>query len=378
MKIVEICPYDMSRPGGVQTHIRDLANWMRTQGHEVLILAPRTATSVDEAGLTSLGYARKIGFQGSQFEISYVPRKELARMTLEIREFGAELVHLHTPWTPLMAWQVWRALGLPTVATFHATIPEHDSRTFSTRLLFASAKYFLSRMQATIVPSVAPLFALSRLTDKGNILVLPPSINLADWRSAGLNGHKSTGEAKSILYLGRLEPRKGIDTLLKAWPVIAAKLPNTTLTIAGGGELERKVLSAQQAGDGRLIFVRQPDRKTALALAGNADLLLATAQYGESFGLILLEAMAAGVVPIAAANSGYATVMTDEGAELLVQPGDPNDLAQKTIALAKDAKKRKSFRRWGEQHASKYGLAKIGPEFETLFQHSIDPTCNGS
>jgi glycosyltransferase involved in cell wall biosynthesis len=371
MKIVEVCPYDMSRPGGVQTHIRDLSNWLRAQGHEVRILAPRTPTSLNEPNLTTLGHARKIGFQGSQFEISYVSRKDLNHTVAAMRDFDAELVHLHTPWTPLMAWQVWRALQLPSVATFHATIPEQDSKTLSTRLLFRTAKYFMSRTGATIVPSTAPLAALSHLNDRKKITVLPPSIDLSDWRNAGLNGHKSNGDAKSILYLGRLEPRKGIKTMLNAWPLIAHALPHAVLTIAGGGEMEAEVLAAQKASDGRLVFIHQPDRKAVLALAGNADLMLATAEYGESFGLILLEAMAAGIVPIVAANSGYTTLMTGQGSTLLYQPGDTHGLAQKTIALAKNAKERQAMQKWGREQAENFGLEQVGPKFEQIFERAI-------
>jgi phosphatidylinositol alpha-mannosyltransferase len=372
MKIVEICPYDMTRPGGVQTHIRDLSNWLRGQGHEVMILAPKPTQDVSEPGLRYIGAARDFGFQGSHFEISLASRRDLAMIQAEMADFGADIAHIHTPWTPLMVWQVWRKLALPSVATFHATIPEQDSKTLATRLLFRTARYFMQRLDATIVPSTAPLATLSALADGQEIAVLPPSIDLTDWHKAGQDATKSTGPEVSLLYLGRLEDRKGITTLLAAWAVIAAALPKARLTIAGAGEREDAVQQALQHSDGRLQFIRQPDRQAALALAGQADIFLAPAQYGESFGLVLLEAMAAGAVPVAVANCGYATVMTGPGADLLVPPGDAGGFAAKVIGLAGDPARLQTLRDWGYAHADSYGLDQVGPHFEALFQKAIN------
>jgi len=371
MKIVEICPYDMARPGGVQTHVRDLAAWLRGRGHEVLVIAPRTRMQITQPGLIGVGTARSIGFQGSHFEISLASPMEIARVRRKLAVFGAEIVHLHTPWTPLVAWQVWHALGLPSVATFHATIPERDSASRGSALLFRAARYFMQRVETTIVPSTAPLAALERHAKGANIMVIPPAISLDDWRLAGEKRPLLRTGDISVLCLGRLEERKGIDTLLAAWASIMMLRPEVHLTIAGAGVLEGRVSAAAKNSHGRITFIHQPDNATAQALAAKADLLIAPAEYGESFGLVLLEAMAAGAVPIAAANKGYATVMTGKGQNLLVPPGDAAALVASVTALADDADQRARFQTWGRDHAARYDIDEIGPEFEAVFQHAL-------
>ncbi len=371
MKIIEICPYDMARPGGVQTHVRDLSRWLGENGHEVLMLAPKSAPPYSEAGLRQIGVARSIGFQGSDFEISLARRREIFRLKHEIGDFGGELVHLHTPWTPLIAWQIWRNLGLPSVATFHATIPDQNRRSLGTWLLFRAAGYFMRRLDATVVPSSAPLSALRAHAGGRALTVIPPAINLTAWKEAGDSGRKSKTARVSILCLGRLDSRKGIATLLQAWTIIARSLPAATLTIAGSGKLEPEVIAAVRRAQGRITFVKQPDRATALQLAGAADIFAAPAEFGESFGLVLLEAMAAGAVPVAAANPGYLTVMTATGRDLSFPPGDHAAMAEKIITLANRPDLRATYRDWGRAHALTFDLDHIGPKFEALFRQVL-------
>lgn len=368
MKILEVCPYDMSRPGGVQTHIRDLSAWLTSQGHEVRIIAPRPKSPINLPDLIPLGYAHKIGFQGSQFEISLAGRGAIRSLKHEMARFGAQIVHLHTPWTPLLAWQVWRSLELPTVATFHATIPDADNRTLSSRFLYLTAGHFMRHIQATIVPSLAPLQALAPYANGCEIKVLPPSVDLTDWRQGANNGSKFGNEKISLLFLGRFEHRKGIETMLKAWHNVAQRMPNAHLTIAGSGVLQSVVEKTTTQSAGRITFVPQPCRQTAIRLMQNADIFIAPAEYGESFGIVLLEAMAAGAVPVAAANAGYKTVMTGPGADLLFPPSDAPALAEKIVALAQGPDLRARLRKWGSRHCQTYELSQTGPQFQAIFQ----------
>lgn len=123
MKIVHVTPYAMSRPGGVQSHIRDLCAWCEAEGHDTRIIAP-PGDGPTAPNVIPLGHARDISVHGTRFELTRARRSDIAATARTLRQWGAEVVHLHTPWTPLLAWQVWRALALPTVATFHATLPK--------------------------------------------------------------------------------------------------------------------------------------------------------------------------------------------------------------------------------------------------------------
>jgi phosphatidylinositol alpha-mannosyltransferase len=360
MKIVQLCPYAMDRPGGVQRHVRDLSTWLTAQGHETRIVAPPEPgrQAARTGALTELGRSRSLSVHGTAFELAYAGPGAVRRVARDLRDWGADVVHMHTPWTPLLVWQVWRALRLPTVTTIHATLPSIDSPALVDRYIRWAARYFLTRTQATILPSEAPLPLIARLAPGTRALVLPPAVDLSDWRALDTPRPGRTG--LSLFFLGRLEARKGVADLLAAWDRIATTLPQATLTIAGDGALRDMVATSTTP---RLSLVGRPDDAAARSLMARADIFLAPAAYGESFGIVLTEAMSAGAVPIAAANAGYASVMTGDGASLLVPPGDSAALADRILSLAADFAERTRLRDWGRAHAAQFDIANVGPEY---------------
>ena len=297
MKIVQICPYDMTRPGGVQRHVRDLAAWCTREGHETRIVAPPPPRGrpSQEGNLQTLGRSRMIGAHGTGFEISFAAPWSVSGLARRLRGWGADMVHLHTPWTPLLAWQLWRALRLPTVTTIHATLPRPDAKGLTDRYIRRAACHFLTRSEAVVVPSKAPLEMLRTLKPELNATVLPPTIDLSRWREAGQT--RNTSDTLHIVFLNRLEERKGVAILLNAWTRAKVQLANAKLTIAGDGPLQEEVRAAAEA-DPSIQYVSGLDDADARTLLASADLFAATAPYGESFGLVLTEAMSAGAVPV--------------------------------------------------------------------------------
>ena len=152
--------------------------------------------------------------------------------------------------------------------------------------------------------------------------------------------------------------------------MIARALPGARLIMAGGGALA-PMLQKACADLPRAAIRPRPDDATARKLVAGADLLLAPALHGESFGLVLIEALAAGCLPVAAANPGYATVLTGPGADLLVPPGDAAALARKVIALAQDAEARAALLDWGRARAATLDIAAQGPAYEQLYRDVI-------
>jgi len=370
MKIVQLCPYDMARPGGVQRHVRDLSAWLAAQGHETRIIAPPAPgqRANRQANLIEAGRSRELALHGTAFELSLAGPSRIRRLRRELRGWGADLVHMHTPWTPMLVWQVWRGLRLPTVTTIHATLPSLDGTSLIDRYIRRAARHFLTHSQACVVPSAAPLPLLRQLLPQVNAQVLPPAIDLSDWRASRV-ARPAAGGTVSMAFLGRLEARKGVDVLLDAWQRLAPRHPGLHLSIGGDGALRDRVLAAVAAdASGRLRYVGRPDDAAARALVAGADLFVAPAPYGESFGIVLAEAMAAGAVPIAAANAGYASVLSGPGADLLVAPGDAAALAAKIEQLATGAVRRNKLRDWGMDHAEQFDVAQAGPKYLRLFQ----------
>lgn len=367
MRIVQLVPYDMDRPGGVQRHVRDLAHWLTCQGHVTRIVCPpapggRAGTQGD---ITRIGRARMLGAHGTRFEISWAAPREIRALAADLQYWGADLVHAHTPWTPMIAAQVMRALRLPVVATVHATLPRPDAAGLTDRYIRRAARRILPRCAEIVTPSSAPQAMLRALLPNLRPVILPPAIDLAPWAAA--SAPRDPG-ALSLVCLGRLEPRKGVGVLLDAWPRIAAALPDAHLTIAGDGPLRAQVAAAPGP---RLTHAARPTDAEARALVGHADILLAPAPYGESFGLILAEALAAGALPVAAANPGYASVLTGAFADLLALPGDPGALADTVIALGSDAARRADLRALAPAHAASFDIAAQGPAYLDLYRRAL-------
>ncbi len=367
MKIVQICPYDMTRPGGVQRHVRDLAAWCTAQGHETRIVAPPPPgqRASRRGNLVTLGRSRLTGAHGTGFEVSFAAPWSVSALAQELRGWGADLLHLHTPWTPLLAWQVWRSLRLPTLTTIHATLPRPDATGLTDRYIRRAARHFVARSAAVVVPSEAPLEMLRKLTPSLDAIVLPPTIDLSPWRENARS--RSTEDPLHFVFLSRFEERKGIAVLLDAWKRAKPRLDDARLSIAGDGPLRDQVRAAAQA-DPSILYIGNLDDQDARALLASADLFAAPAPFGESFGLVLTEAMAAGAVPVAAANPGFQSVLTGPGAACLVPPGDAGAFAEKLVVLGTESDKRAGLAGWALDHSRSFDVATVGPRYLDLLK----------
>jgi len=371
VKIVQLTPYAMSRHGGVQTHIRDLSHWLRKQGHDVRIVAPPGQSTVPSAdGVTELGSVRDIAVHGTKFELTRASRADLKACVEDLRSWGAEVCHLHTPWTPMLPFQVWRALGVPGVATFHATLPDSAGFDPLAWALRRSAHWFTRRLSGIVVPSKAPQdqWRANGVTPLPKIL--PPTVDLSGWRAA--RDAAIPSEVFTTVCMGRLEERKGTATLLAAWQEVETQRPDARLTIAGDGPCKPVLLQqTRDLGLTNVTFVPPPSDAEARSLIAQADVFAAPAHHGESFGLVLIEAMAAGTIPVAADNLGYGTVLTGPGAELLVPPADVKALAGKLLAIASQPTLQTRLERWARAHADTFDVRHQGPAYEAFLHGAL-------
>lgn len=377
MRIVQVSPYAMERRGGVQNHVRDVAGWLAAAGHDVTIVAPGPGGGGEGGAIgmgdgvrfLPLGHPITIGLSGTRFEVTWVSGGALREAARILDAATIDVVHLHTPFVPLLPARLWRALRRPVVATFHATLPPQD------RLLAAVlgpiARLQRDRAGASIAvsPSAARLLEPARADRPVDILA--PAIDLAPWRAAGAAapGRDPTRPAR-VLFLGRFEARKGLDVLIAAWPEIVRRGGSSPpeLIVAGGGELARQVEALAAGGPGRVRIVPTPDDAEARRLVAAADLMVAPAPWGESFGLVLVEAMAAGTPVVAAANPGYAGVLTGVGAACLVPPGDAAALAERVAALLGDPARLAELGAWGRDHVTQFDVARIGPRLVEIYR----------
>jgi phosphatidyl-myo-inositol alpha-mannosyltransferase len=369
MKIGIVCPYNMfTYAGGVQEIVINLQKQLNARGHNVKIITPRPRDHSQDAasGYILVGRSTKmntpfntmadIGFEVSGDEIEAVLEKE---------QF--DLLNFHEPWVPILSRQILSRSNAINVGTFHAKIPESLFSKSFMNTVGPYTKSILSYIHSFTAVSEAAAEHLRTLT-KDHIEIVPNGIELSNFE--GLN--KQNSAKKSILYLGRLEKRKGVEYLISAFAKLRQDFDNVELIIAGNGvksDYLKRVVDQYEVPDVSFIgFV--PEEKKAQLMA-DADVFCSPAIYGESFGIVLLEAMAVGTPVVAGNNSGYASVMTGKGRLSLVTPQSTEDFAHKLELMLFDEEVRNIWLDWAKNEVKKYDFTVIADKYEQAYQKSF-------
>ncbi|HVE74133.1 MAG TPA: glycosyltransferase family 4 protein [Mycobacteriales bacterium] len=327
MKIGIVCPYTWDVPGGVQAHVRDLADTLLQMGHEVSVLAP-----VDEPEETQLpsyvvpaGRAVPVPYNGSVARLVFGPLS-LARTRRWLREGTFDVLHLHEPTVPSLSLLACLIARGPIVATFHtATARSRALQVFGTALQPA-----LERLTGRIAVSPAARRVVVEHLG-GDAVLIPNGVQVAHFTDATpLPGRP---EAPTVVFLGRIdEPRKGLAVLLEALPELVRLVPDVRLLVAGPGDVEqvREAVPASLRGRVELLgLVAEKDKARVLA---SGDIYCAPNTHGESFGIVLIEAMAAGAPVVASDLEAFRRVLDDGRTGVLFPVGDARALA---VALAR-------------------------------------------
>ena len=370
MRIVQVCPYDPDRHGGVQRNMHALASALAARGHQTLIIAPGVPLP-GQTGIWRLGAMRSVAFAGTRFEVTWAAAGELDRTVAALHDWRPDVVHFHTPWDPLMPWQLFRRLDVARVATFHDTPPPGLTGAVLRGLFKLLSRVLLARLDGAIAVSAAPLAHLRPGASGVVPVVLPPVTDLAPFLAID----KVATARPTILFLGRLEPRKGVQVLLEAIFLLAsgkvalhAVQPPPRFVIAGDGDLQGAVRAAQaRLGTNWIEIIPAPSREHQLHLLSEATLAVSPALYGESFGIVLAEALASGTPIIGANNAGYRTVLTGQGESLLVPAGDAMALARRMTELIGNAAEREALSAWGRHHARQFDVNKRIGDFEAFY-----------
>ena len=356
MKVLQVCPYDFARPGGVQRHVRDLSRALSAAGHAVTIAAPGPG---DTAGVHYIGSRRPWSMHGTGFELTWASRAAIEKLAAG----SFDVVHVHTPWVPFMPWQVLTRLAplaRARVATFHDTPPHNVSGEMQRALYKVLSRRLSHRLDAMIAVSASVERHLRARAECARYC-LPPCIDLGPYSAVT---RRDGGSA--ILFIGRLEPRKGVLLLIEA----LARLPGATLTVCGDGPQRAAAEALARAKGATVKFTGALDDAGKLALYREADVLCAPSPYGESFGLVIAEAMAAGVPVVAAANDGYRALLDGEGAAGLCEPGSVASLSDRLREVLASAELRGRLCAWGRREASRADINVRVPEFVALYERS--------
>ena len=362
MKVGIVCPYDWSAPGGVQVHIRDLAVALQRLGHEVSVLTPADDETDLPPYVVSTGGAVSVAYNGSRAKVALGPIST-RRVRRWIREGGFDVLHIHEPLAPsLSILSCWAACG-PMVATWHSSMAR--SRIMAAG--FSIGQTALEKVSARIAVSEAARQTLVEHMG-GDAVLIPNGVDCSLFgEGEPLEGWP--GDGGSLFFIGRMdEPRKGLQVLLAAMPEIIAARPSVRLLIAGPGDVEdiREELAPEVAE--RITFLGLVSEETKARAFLSADVYVAPNTGGESFGIVLLEAMASGTPVLASDLEAFRRVIDEGRAGALFANEDPSDLARAALALLDDADERARLRREGLLRAREFDWETVAKRVVEVYE----------
>ena len=339
-----VCPYSLDTPGGVQHQVLALERALTRLGHRVTVLAPGPTGG--------LGRTIPIPVNGSIARMAPHPAGALrTRRALTRSRF--DVVHLHEPLAPSITIPALLLHSAPTVATFHAAGERTPYRWFG-----APARRLARRIDASVAVSDAAAELVHRHLGVA-CTVLFNGIDLERF----VPGRRDR-RSRTVLFLGRHETRKGLDVLLEAM----AMLPEDVSVLIGGTGPDSRRLQDRYRGDPRVVWLGQVSEATKLELLQRSSVLCAPSHHGESFGVVLLEAMAAGLPVVASDLPGYRALSNNGTAVQLVSPGDPAALARELIRVLSDDHLAESLRTAGLHQARRFSLDALAERYVEIYE----------
>ncbi|MBM9509785.1 glycosyltransferase family 4 protein [Actinacidiphila acididurans] len=374
MKIGIVCPYSWDVPGGVQFHIRDLAEHLIRLGHEVSVLAPADDAPPKPGGLggaptlppyvVSAGRAVPVPYNGSVARLNF-GFLSAARVRRWLHEGRFDVIHIHEPASPSLGLlSCWAAQG-PIVATFHTSNPRSRAMIAAYPILQPA----LEKISARIAVSE---YARRTLVEHlgGDAVVIPNGVDVEFFARAE---PRKQWQGGTIGFIGRIdEPRKGLPVLMRALPRILEERPETRLLVAGRGDTEEAVEGLPAAVRERVEFLGMVSDDDKARLLRSVDLYVAPNTGGESFGIILVEAMSAGAPVLASDLDAFAQVL-DQGAagELFVNE-DADELAAAAVRLLADPARRAELRARGSAHVRRFDWSVVGGDILAVYETVTD------
>ena len=344
------------------------------------IIAPRIGTNTnglsyseaDTDPIVPIGSGRLIAVNKTQFEITWAvggERRALAR----VLESGAfDVIHFHSLLSPFLPLQVFRQSRSANVATFHAVPPDSKTGGAQRRLSRAASRWLLPRLDGVILASEVQKELHPVASVPTPVAILPPCIDLRRLEADTPPIKRYRDGHLNILFLGRLEPRKGAMTLLQAYDGLRRSGLPLRLLFAGDGP-ERAALE-QYVRDRALadvVFLGRIKQADLACCYATCDIFCAPSLYAEGFGIVLAEAMASAKPIVAAANAGYRTVLQGEAASFLAPPGDAEALRSKLEALMADPALRHRLGAWGRIEAKRYDSGALAPRFVSFYEEAV-------
>lgn len=345
MKVAVVSPYAFDAPGGVQDQVGHIVGWLRGAGHEAWAVAPGTG---GPEGTRHVGRYRTMRANRSRAPIAIDPRV-IRRVAAAVGE--ADVVHVHEPLMPMVSLGAVLADTPPIVATFHADPGRLARRGY--RVAGPALARIAHRIRVFTAVSSVAASAVSGWAR--GVRIIPNGIDTDEYR--GEDRRSGSG----VLFLGRDEPRKGLDVVLEAWPRVRARIPGAELRVAG---------ASRSRGPEGVTFLGRLDADTKVAELHRAAILAAPNTGGESFGIVVVEGMASGCAVVASDLPAFRAVAAQTAR--FVPPADPPALAAALIGLLSDPEARRHLADSARLRAHMFGRATVLAAYLAAYRDALD------
>lgn len=362
MKVGLVCPYTWDVPGGVQAHVHDLALALIGLGHDVSVITPADDESALPPYIVSTGRAVPVPYNGAVARMAFGPLSA-RRVRRWLRDGDFDVVHVHEPTTPSLSLLATWSFDGPLVATFHTSVQR--ARTLAAA--YPILQTALEKISARIAVSQAARRTLVEHLG-GDAVMIPNGVSMATF--ADVEPFPGwPGDGGALGFLGRFEEaRKGLPVLLAAFEQLAAVRPGLRLLIAGPGDPDevRRALPVELLD--RVELLGQVSDVDKARMLRSVDVYVAPNIGGESFGIVLLEAMAVGTPVVASDLEAFRAVLDGGRSGRLFATGDPDDLARKAGELLDDPDARAALVALGRATARSYDWSTVARDIVRVYE----------
>ncbi len=368
MKIGLVSPYDYTHPGGVTEHIRHLGTWLRQLGHEVRTFAPssRRDAETDTPDFYRIGrvFSLPVNDSVARITLSFHMARRVADI-LESERF--DVLHFHEPFMPALPLTLLPMSHAPHVATFHAFAKSNLGYYYGRPIL----KQYLKHIDASIAVSPPARDFVQHYFPHLEPRVIPNGIDVERFRPGQTPIHHLRDNSVNVLFVGRLEKRKGLPDLLRAYEYLQQRVSHSRLIVVGDGPMRGKVESfvSSHRLENVVLAGYVPDQVLPRYYS-SADIACFPATGGESFGLVLLEAMAAGLPVVATEIPGYMSVVEAGTDSVTVRPKSPGELGVALTVLARDAMLRRRLGEAAQAKAQRFSWRMVAAQVIEVYQEA--------
>jgi phosphatidylinositol alpha-mannosyltransferase len=368
MRIGLVCPYNIFKNGGVQECVLALQAEYEARGHQAVIVTPRPkGIETDHVdGIQLIGTSRDIK---SPFHTTAQVSVSFDNTAIDdfLHTSKFDVLHFHEPWVPIVSRQILTRSNSVNIATFHAKLPETVMSKTIERVITPYTRSILKYIDAFTAVSDAAAEYISSISQE-EVTLIPNGIDIDKFAPKDTNRDPHT-----IVYIGRLEKRKGVRYLLDAFRQVQSEQPKSRLIIAGDGpEREKLEDLVDEYNLNQVEFLGYVDDATKIKLLQSTTVFCSPAIYGESFGIVLLEAMSAHAVTVAANNPGYTSVLKDKGTLSLVNVKDTGEFARRLLFMMNDRDVRKLWLDWATTYVTQFKYKHVADMYLDVYKKSLE------